>query len=93
MRRILRRLLTANGAWAEERCSTKLLRQDSPRPRGGRCHSPLLRGLLRRVGVPAWRASGLPEADRVALRILHPRDEYVFALAMSFTGYTSRLIP
>jgi hypothetical protein len=26
MRRILRKLLTANGAWAEERCSTKLLR-------------------------------------------------------------------
>jgi hypothetical protein len=26
MRRILRKLLTANGAWAEERCSTKPLR-------------------------------------------------------------------
>jgi adenylate cyclase len=28
------------------------------------------------VGVPAWRASGLSEADRVAVRILHPRDEH-----------------
>jgi hypothetical protein len=76
MRRILRKLLTADGAWAEERCSTKLLRQDSSPAARGRCHSPLARGLLR-VGVPAWRASALPEADRVVVRILHPHDEHV----------------
>jgi hypothetical protein len=52
MRRILRRLLTANGAWAEERCSTKLLRQDSPRPRGGEVPFPAIAGTPKEGGGP-----------------------------------------
>jgi hypothetical protein len=52
MRRILRRLLTANGAWAEERCSTKLLRQDSSPAARGMVPFPAGAGTPKEVGGP-----------------------------------------